>query len=165
LRARAPARRRIEEVARVEEIPLPVVVAEWVGIDSERTGDRIDQRDARVLVRTFGILAQRHAELVRLVLVADGVVEEESTVRGRDFRRPEAVTERRVGPHERVAARLPLHEIGRAQQWNHAAARVAAPRFGRTRADRVVQAGVPPHERVREVPVVDRRRERRRLST
>ena len=80
---------RVQEVARIEHVPLPVRVPERVGVDREPVTLAIDERGAVIRVRSVRRAARRYPQRERLfLLAAHGVIEEERAVLVRDFRSP-----------------------------------------------------------------------------
>src|SRR5204862_7163322 len=110
--AGAGALGNIQEIARVKQIVLAVVVLKHMRVNGERTIARVNQGVAKVLIRALGAVAGSDAKLMIFVIVTDGIIEVEFFICFGDFRRPEMGAEGRFGSDECVAGELPLGKVG-----------------------------------------------------
>src|SRR5215203_1099198 len=147
-RADALASLGIQEVAAVVEVPLPVVLAERVGVYRERLLGR--EHHAAVLERPCGVGGGRHAQPVALPLTAArGVVHVERAVVVGYLRRPEGL-EGVVVQGEGDAERTPAHEVPRMRHRDNKLLRSRGGSVG------IVLPVVLQDERVAQVAAMDR---------
>ena len=115
-RARMLARRRIGEVARVEEIPLPVVIPEWERVYREAVGLAIHQLVAVVHVRPFRLAAGSNTQIKLLRFdTAHSVVEIVCALEEGGLGCP--VFDAGIGRrgHQSASKRLPVNQVSGTQ--------------------------------------------------
>ena len=89
------------------------------------------------------------------VPVPDGIIEIKFIPGASHGRRPKVFAQRRIGPNQGAAGKLPLHEISRLQQRKDFADGLA-PGLEVARADGVIDLLMFPHEGIGKIAAINR---------